>query len=174
MDISTAWSSGCLLPLNTFREVFFDIEIEIGGALTPEYIRKAPKPITSIAWWDKQIDIWKIGIVDKLGGLQTAIDLAKLRLGISKETKAYIQTWPKKEDGIKSLLRQFGIDKSDDESSGKANIAKLLGLDPLSLANTWNAIPPMVQAQIKYSASLLEVSQREKVMVALPNLLDIR
>lgn len=116
----------------------------------------------------------KIGIVDKLGGLQTAIDLAKLRLGISKETKAYIQTWPKKEDGIKSLLRQFGIDKSDDESSGKANIAKLLGLDPLSLANTWNAIPPMVQAQIKYSASLLEVSQREKVMVALPNLLDIR
>ena len=37
----------------THRELFFDIEIEIGGALTEEYISKAPKPITSIAWWDK-------------------------------------------------------------------------------------------------------------------------
>ena len=42
----------------THREVFFDIEIEMGGALTPEYIKQAPKPITSIAWWDKQTDEW--------------------------------------------------------------------------------------------------------------------
>ena len=31
--------------------VYFDIEIEIGGALTEEYIQKAPKPVTSIAWY---------------------------------------------------------------------------------------------------------------------------
>lgn len=61
-------------PSITHREVFFDIEIEIGGALTPEYIRKAPKPITSIAWWDKQIDTWKIGIVDKEGHIKPSID----------------------------------------------------------------------------------------------------
>jgi protease-4 len=117
---------------------------------------------------------FKIGIVDKLGGLQTAIDLAKARLGVSKETKAYIQTWPKKEDGIKSLLRQFGIDKSDDESSSKTNVAKLLGLDPFSLATTWNALPASMQAQLKYTASLMDISQREKVMVAMPNILEIR
>ncbi|MCX6146969.1 MAG: signal peptide peptidase SppA [Candidatus Kapabacteria bacterium] len=117
---------------------------------------------------------FKIGIVDKLGGLQTAIDLAKARLGISKETKAYIQTWPKKEDGIKSILRQFGIDKSGDESSSKTNVAKLLGLDPFSLATSWNALPASMQAQIKYTASLMDISQREKVMVAMPNILEIR
>ena len=61
-------------PSTTHREVFFDIEIEIGGALTPEYIRKAPKPITSIAWWDKQIDTWKIGIVDKEDHIKHSID----------------------------------------------------------------------------------------------------
>jgi len=32
--------------------VYFDIEIEMGGALTPEYIKAAPMPITSIALID--------------------------------------------------------------------------------------------------------------------------
>lgn len=57
-------------PSKTHREVFFDIEIEMGGALTEEYIKKAPKPVTSIAWWDKQIDEWSIVILDKKGDLQ--------------------------------------------------------------------------------------------------------
>ena len=39
--------------LQDHRELFFDIECEIGGALTEEYIERAPMPITSIAWWDK-------------------------------------------------------------------------------------------------------------------------
>ena len=51
-------------PSKTHREIFFDIEIEMGGALTEDYIRSAPKPVTSIAWWDKQIDEWSILILD--------------------------------------------------------------------------------------------------------------
>jgi len=47
------------------REVFFDIEIEMGGALTEEYIKEAPKPVTSIAWYDKTPDEWVILILDK-------------------------------------------------------------------------------------------------------------
>ena len=61
-------------PSVTHREVFFDIEIEMGGALTPEYIKQAPKPVTSIAWWDKQLDEWKIVIVDKEEKLEHTID----------------------------------------------------------------------------------------------------
>ena len=52
-------------PSQNHREVFFDIEIEMGGALTPEYIKSAPKPVTSIAWYDKQVDQWGILILDK-------------------------------------------------------------------------------------------------------------
>ena len=52
------------------REVFFDIEIEMGGALTEEYIQAAPKPVTSIAWWDKTPDKWVILILDKKGQIQ--------------------------------------------------------------------------------------------------------
>jgi|TARA_B100001758_G_scaffold156779_1_gene135078 DNA polymerase elongation subunit (family B) len=56
-------------PSTSHRELFFDIECEIGGALTEEYIESAPMPITSIAWWDKQEDWWAILILDKKGEL---------------------------------------------------------------------------------------------------------
>ena len=57
-------------PSTTHREVFFDIEIEMGGALTEEYIASAPKPVTSIALYDKQADYWSIIILDKKGQLK--------------------------------------------------------------------------------------------------------
>ena len=52
------------------REVFFDIEIEMGGALTEEYIQEAPKPVTSIAWYDRTPDEWVILILDKKGQIK--------------------------------------------------------------------------------------------------------
>jgi DNA polymerase elongation subunit (family B) len=74
-------------PSVTHREVFFDIEIEMGGALTPEYIKQAPKPVTSIAWWDKQLDEWKIVIVDKEEKLEHTIDKqGREVIPVSRET----------------------------------------------------------------------------------------
>jgi DNA polymerase elongation subunit (family B) len=67
------------------REVFFDIEIEIGGALTPKYIRKAPKPITSIAWWDKQLDEWAIVILDKTGEIKEGIQDGREIIPVRRE-----------------------------------------------------------------------------------------
>ena len=52
-------------PSTGHRELFFDIECEIGGALTEEYIESAPMPITSIAYWDKTPDKWVILILDR-------------------------------------------------------------------------------------------------------------
>ena len=60
------------------REVFFDIEIEMGGALTEEYIESAPKPVTSIAWYDKTPDEWVILILDKKDRLIILKDIKKL------------------------------------------------------------------------------------------------
>jgi len=57
-------------PSTGHREVFFDIECEIGGALTEDYIGSAPMPITSIAWWDKTPDTWHILILDKKNQLK--------------------------------------------------------------------------------------------------------
>ena len=52
-------------PSVTHREIFFDIETEMGDALTEEYIKSAPKKVTSIAWYDKQLDLWGILILDE-------------------------------------------------------------------------------------------------------------
>lgn len=45
--------------------VYFDIEIEMGGALTPEYIKAAPMPLTSIALRDVTTKQYFCFIVDK-------------------------------------------------------------------------------------------------------------
>ena len=57
-------------PSTTHREVFFDIETEMGDALTEEYIKSAPKKVTSIAWYDKQVDLWGVVILDPKGQLK--------------------------------------------------------------------------------------------------------
>ena len=57
-------------PSTTHREVFFDIETEMGDALTEEYIKSAPKKVTSIAWYDKQVDEWTIVILDSKNQLK--------------------------------------------------------------------------------------------------------
>ena len=60
-------------PSITHQEIFFDIEIEMGGALTPEYIRRAPKPVTSIAWWHRQHDKWYILILNKHNHIEKTV-----------------------------------------------------------------------------------------------------
>jgi len=45
--------------------LLFDIEIEMGGALTPEYIKSSPMPITAIALLDKTTKQKICYIVDK-------------------------------------------------------------------------------------------------------------
>ena len=57
-------------PSTTHRELFFDIETEMGDALTVEYIQSAPKKVTSIAWYDKQVDEWGILILDTKNQLE--------------------------------------------------------------------------------------------------------
>ncbi len=57
-------------PSTTHRELFFDIETEMGDALTEEYIKSAPKRVTSIAWYDKQVDEWGIVILDSKNQLK--------------------------------------------------------------------------------------------------------
>ena len=52
------------------KEMFFDIETEMGDALTPEYIQNAPKKVTSIAWYAKQERKWGILILDTKNELE--------------------------------------------------------------------------------------------------------
>jgi len=57
-------------PSISHRELFFDIETEMLDSLTFEYIQTAPKKITSIAWYDKQVQEWGVLILDEKNQLR--------------------------------------------------------------------------------------------------------
>jgi DNA polymerase elongation subunit (family B) len=81
-------------PSSSHKELFFDIEIEMGEALTEEYIKSAPKKVTSIAWFDKSTNKWAILILD-----------AKSQIKHTKTKNREIIPFPTE----KELLKQFII-----------------------------------------------------------------
>ena len=56
---------------------YLDIETEMGGALTPEFIQAAKMPVTSIAVLDKTTKMKICFIVDKLGEIEEIIEEGK-------------------------------------------------------------------------------------------------
>lgn len=76
--------------------VYLDIEIEMGGALTPEYIKSAPMPITSIALIDVTTKTKICFIVDKSKEIQEHNQDGKLIIpcGSEKELiKRFLDKW---------------------------------------------------------------------------------
>jgi DNA polymerase elongation subunit (family B) len=100
-------------PSTTHREVFFDIEIEMGGALTEEYIKSAPKPVTSIAWWDKQADQWAILILDKKGQLNRTKAKNKEIIPVSTEKELLTKFLDRMEEISPDILVGYNSDYFD-------------------------------------------------------------
>jgi len=76
--------------------VYLDIEIEMGGALTPEYIKSAPMPITSIALIDVTTKTKICFVVDKTKEIQEHNQDGKLIIpcGSEKELiKRFLDKW---------------------------------------------------------------------------------
>ena len=100
-------------PSTTHREVFFDIEIEMGGALTEEYIKSAPKPVTSIAWWDKQADQWAILILDKKDQLNRTKARNKEIIPVATEKELLSKFLDKMEEISPDILVGYNSDYFD-------------------------------------------------------------
>jgi DNA polymerase elongation subunit (family B) len=132
-------------PSTTHREVFFDIEIEMGGALTEEYISQAPKPVTSIAWYDKQADYWSIIILDKKGQLKhtkTGENKNKEIIPVSHETDLLDIFLNKMEEINPDILVGYNSDYFDIPYL-YYRMCKVLGedqakrLSPIGLVDDW-------------------------------------
>lgn len=52
---------------------------------------------------------FQLGLVDTLGGLDAAIEIAKQKAGIKKETEVELIAYPKKKSFFESLLSQFNV-----------------------------------------------------------------
>lgn len=117
-------------------------------------------------------DAYKLGLVDVLGGIQTAINLAKQRMNIAPEVAVKTKIYPKPEEDLETLLSLFGLQRDEDtkiqttENSLIAQLSYILGSTTL--------IPNELKFQLAYFASLLSISEKENVIVAMPSLIEIK
>jgi protease-4 len=116
-------------------------------------------------------DALNIGLIDVLGGYETAISLAKKRIGIPDSMKVYIKEYPEKKDELSQFLQMFGLgDNGDDEvKSGISQIiAKLIGVKLEDLSMVYANLPESVKKQLLYVAGIMKQSEKEKVLMTLP------
>lgn len=119
----------------------------------------------------------EVGLVDTLGGLRTAIALAKRRIGISEDTKVEIRRYPNNESNrFERLVRKY-FDE-DDENETELNILgrleKRVDAQMLERNVVWKALPENIRTHIKYLLELGSIATQERSLLALPNVPEIK
>ena len=117
-------------------------------------------------------DAYKIGLVDVLGGFETALSLAKKRMGVPDSMKVYCQEYPERTDAMTKLLRLFGFEDNGDGDEVRTDmsnvLAKLIGVKPEDFIPAYNNLPEGIKKQLKHVATMMKISEKEKVIMALP------
>ncbi len=116
-------------------------------------------------------DAKRLGLVDTLGGIQTAINLAKRRLGVPEWKKVIIRSFPRVADEFESFMKYF---TSDEDEDTEAEMAKTLGIERSTLIAGWTLLPEELRRQVIYFANIARISSREKAVAALPFYFDPR
>ena len=114
------------------------------------------------------------GLVDVLGGLQDAINLAKARIGVPAGKKVLIKEYPAKEDPFDMIFKLFGKKNSEDEVSINKVIDGYFSRGNSTYAEIYNNMPEPMKRQMDYMRTLLYMSYKDPVMIAMPNYIDIR
>lgn len=112
-------------------------------------------------------DAYKVGLVDTLGTVKTAFEIAKKRLGIPKGKKVYVEFYPKLDQSIEEFikfLKNFGRDFK----SVKVMDQMIQGTDLEIAQKLYNSLPTFMQEQIKYNLRLIQLSKKENVLLTLP------
>lgn len=119
------------------------------------------------------------GLVDMLGGLGETIDLAKQRMGYDADKKVYIETYPRSQDGIVEILKAFGLEEDNDDqvsidNDSKVKLAQMLGIETNVLKATYESLPEEMKRELDYQLQLIEMTKTEKVIMAMPNTINIK
>ena len=113
----------------------------------------------------------EIGLVDELGGFKKTIEIAKKQIGLDKDHPVYIKEFPKKgkafEDFIESIFGNL-------DAKLTSNIFAKLGFSRPEYSLLIESMPESVKTQFNYLLSLLDISKKEKVLLATPSIPEIR
>lgn len=117
------------------------------------------------------------GLVDTLGGLYTAIGIAKRRIGIPEGQRVSIRRYPTSESNRFERMFKRLVNDDEEEAVTKTTVEKLRAqVDAEMLAKNpfWKALPESVRAHCLYLFELASMNPQERVLMALPHIPDIR
>ncbi len=119
-------------------------------------------------------DAKKIGIIDVEGGLFDALDYAKQRIGVDKNKKVYLKTYPDKEESLMDLLKIFGIEEDGESSINIKSMAKAFGVSVTDFTAYWTLLPAELRSQVLYTYQLIEMANQENTLMAMPFYYDAK
>jgi len=77
-------------------------------------------------------DAKNLGLVDELGGYDTALKLAKKAIGVSENDEVKIVVYPRPKSFFKNLMDRRGADNSDQEAVGQTLARVLADVQPMA------------------------------------------
>ncbi|MEI6089087.1 MAG: signal peptide peptidase SppA [bacterium] len=120
-------------------------------------------------------DAQKRGLIDGIADLSQVIEIVKKRLGVPEGTKVPLDIYPAKGDQLSDFLKGFGIDKSgDDDEQQELSIKSILGITDAKFELIKENLPKEMQSQVMYMLDLTKMGQKEKVLMAMPAMLNVK
>ncbi len=110
------------------------------------------------------------GLVDTLGGLRTALNLAKRRIGIAPDQKVRLRLYPPPQEPWDAFKKLFDLLSQE---AGSGVIEQKLSSAPASLTAAipaWPLLPALLRSQLTYLLQLHQLGTREPVLIALPSM----
>ena len=95
------------------------------------------------------------------------------------DKKVYIETYPRSQDGIVEILKAFGLEEDNDDqvsidNDSKVKLAQMLGIETNVLKATYESLPEEMKRELDYQLQLIEMTKTEKVIMAMPNTINIK
>jgi protease-4 len=125
------------------------------------------------------------GLVDTLGGLNTALAIAKRRLGIAATAKVVVKRYPENKEPFEIFVNKFLDDEKDDTGASEGfwqrvshalerrtearSMQAVLERIPL-----WTVLSDDIRSQLFYLLKLGTAARTERVLVAMPTVPEIR
>jgi protease-4 len=115
------------------------------------------------------------GLVDTLGGLRTALNLAKRRIGIPPDQRVRLRVYPQPQepwDVFKKLFEQ--LSEGDTRASRLLASGERRGAAALVDLPGWPLLPQSVRSQLAYLVLLHRIGAEERILAALPSISPVR